>query len=731
MADEQVELASKDVFVLLGVSAPENLEIGTKRQEQGDTKGDENESVFTLDEEDKTKFMTVVAPLVIDVTPPEDLDNSSTDSLTQNEIEEQRWYNPALNTGLEKSDFEGLRRLLAEIKNTDPTKTLAALIKLKAEKILEGPYQNMFIALNGFKVLINILECNNDECMENALIIVHEMSQHYGIQCSLCTLDAVKPLINILLFKNNYKVKYLASETLQNIAKLRRGRKLIRLSGGIKTMVQMMNVSKHILPMHLNSMNEINRAAVGLMNCCSGTLRQLCRSLKCQEQLLWEIGFVQLLSQLLNSKHGEIQVSIMSLVAECCRTRPGVVGQNTDVHIRVALKEQNILQQVIQFLVSDSTQLAEKATETILCMFDGDPAIYNVLLKHKGMEALFKAVTKFQNDDHVMVLIITVLWKSSLNAKCRQVIEKDRIVDFLLELLAYKFDDRVIGYAVATLSELWKSESLRGKLKQFAVPKYLELLNTSLHSLVLAHVCTAIGRASSDPQCMEMIDEAKGFRLIFVLLPSLDVDEFDKYEDFYEPQTIIAAAECLAMIVENTQFSLNPLKGMYEAVCDLVDLLTHKNLDFLAAVCHLIVVIATFDENLKIMVDAGIVENLANLVSTEHTNLRANLCKALGKCCTVGVTARRFSCKHIMDKLIKYTHSEHKVVRDNVPLALSGLSEDPLNCVRIEALGFLPFLKKCIHSDNPDTAMAAVNCLSNVRKASAAIGQFQECTTKH
>lgn len=157
------------------------------------------------------------------------------------------------------------------------------------------------------------------------MIIVHEMSQHYGIQCSLCKLDAVKPLIAILLFKNNYKVKYLASETLQNIAKLRRGRKLIRLSGGIKTIVrmesifdpcrshvipnhttigywsyiiikttidvnvhlkvQMMNVSKHVLPMNLNSMNEINRAAVGLMNCCSGTLRQLCRSLKCQEQL--------------------------------------------------------------------------------------------------------------------------------------------------------------------------------------------------------------------------------------------------------------------------------------------------------------------------------------------------------------------------------------------------------------------------------------------------------------
>ncbi|XP_060844548.1 armadillo repeat-containing protein gudu-like [Rhopalosiphum padi] len=728
MADEQVELASKDVFVLLGVSVPENLDVGTKRQEQGDTKDIENESVFTLDESDKVHFMNVVEPLVIDVTPREDLDNSSTDSLTQTEMEEQRWYNPTLNTGLEKSDFETLKRLLAEIKNTDPTKTLAALIKLKMEKILEGPYQNMFVALNGFKVLVNLLECNNEDCMENALIIIHEMSQHYGIQCSLCKLDAVKPLMNIMLLKNNYNVKYLASETIYNISKLRRGRKLIRLSGGIKIMVAMINISKHILPMYLNSMDETNRTTVRLMNCCSGTLRQLCRSLKSQKQL-WETGFVQLLSELLNSVHGETQISIMSLVAECCRTRPEVIRQNKS--IRVALKELNILQQVIQFLVSDTTPLAEKAAETLLCMFDGSPDIYDILLKYKGMEAIFKALLKFQNDDHVMVLVITLLWKTSLHTKCRQVIEKDLVVDSLLELLAYKYDDRVIGYAVATLSELWTSESLRNKLRQLAVPKYLDLLNISLHSLVLAHVCTALGRASSDPQTMEMIDEAKGFRLIFVLLPSLDVDEFDKYEDFYEPQTIIAVAECLAMIVENTKFSLNPLKGMYEAVCDLVDLLTHKNLDFLAAVCHLIDVIATFEENLKIMLDAGIVENLSNLVFTEHTNLRANLCKALGKCCTIGLTARRFSSQNVIDQLLKYTQSEHSVVRDNVPLALSGLSEDPLSCVRIEALGFLPFLKKCIHSDKPKTAMAAVNCLSNVRKASAAIGQLQECTTKH
>lgn len=53
MAEELVELAAKDVFVLRGVPVPENLETVNKLQEQGDSKDGENESLFTLDDEDK------------------------------------------------------------------------------------------------------------------------------------------------------------------------------------------------------------------------------------------------------------------------------------------------------------------------------------------------------------------------------------------------------------------------------------------------------------------------------------------------------------------------------------------------------------------------------------------------------------------------------------------------------------------------------------------------------
>lgn len=71
-----------------------------------------------------------------------------------------------------------------------------------------------------------------------ALYIVCEMSILYGAQCSLYKLDAIRPLLSILLLKkNNVAVRYMAAETLGNVAKLRKARKLIRIHGGVWIMV--------------------------------------------------------------------------------------------------------------------------------------------------------------------------------------------------------------------------------------------------------------------------------------------------------------------------------------------------------------------------------------------------------------------------------------------------------------------------------------------------------------
>lgn len=85
-------------------------------------------------------------------------------------------------------------------------------------------------------------------------------------------------------------------------------------------------------------------------------------------------------------------------------------------------------------------------------------------------------------------------------------------------------------------------------------------------------------------------------------------------------------------VVFRAQADLNNLKGMYQALFDLVDLLTHENADILAAVCLLIEETAKHDNNLRMMIDAGLIDNLTNLVSTvskppppthTHTNISA------------------------------------------------------------------------------------------------------------
>ncbi|VVC37190.1 Hypothetical protein CINCED_3A000543 [Cinara cedri] len=165
--DQQIELPAKDVFALLGVPVPENLETVAKSgQGQGDAKDDAaNESQYSLDEDDKVPINLITERPTVDVTPPEE--HSSSDDMTDTEIDDERFHDPNWTANLKKSDCDALKILLQAIKNSDHTKTVCALIKLKMNEIEDFAYQNMFIALNGFEVLINILESNSHRCIVN------------------------------------------------------------------------------------------------------------------------------------------------------------------------------------------------------------------------------------------------------------------------------------------------------------------------------------------------------------------------------------------------------------------------------------------------------------------------------------------------------------------------------------------------------------------------------------
>lgn len=85
----------------------------------------------------------------------------------------------------------------------------------------------------------------------------------------------------------------------------------------------------------------------------------------------------------------------MGLITECCRLRPNAINYILVEKCRMALKELNILPRIVQLMLG-ARELAEKAAEITLCMFDGDNYIYDVMLKHKGLHVIFKAIEKLE-----------------------------------------------------------------------------------------------------------------------------------------------------------------------------------------------------------------------------------------------------------------------------------------------------------------------------------------------
>lgn len=51
---------------------------------------------------------------------------------------------------------------------------MSALAILKTQRLTDESYQNMLIAQNGLEVLVNILECEYDDCMVGTLSLSYK-----------------------------------------------------------------------------------------------------------------------------------------------------------------------------------------------------------------------------------------------------------------------------------------------------------------------------------------------------------------------------------------------------------------------------------------------------------------------------------------------------------------------------------------------------------------------------
>lgn len=109
-------------------------------------------------------------------------------------------------------------------------------------------------------------------------------------------------------------------------------------------------------------------------------------------------GFTcDLLSYLFNTQYVELQKSIMNVVVECCRPRPNVNNQILCQLYKTTIIHLKLLPKILQFLISDTIELAVSAADILLYIFNADSSTEHVtILDQKQIQILFTAIKKFQ-----------------------------------------------------------------------------------------------------------------------------------------------------------------------------------------------------------------------------------------------------------------------------------------------------------------------------------------------
>jgi len=137
------------------------------------------------------------------------------------------------------SEYWQIQKLIKYLKGGNPTATLIALCSLRDFDLSQDICQIAIRDVDGLEALVNLLDTSEIKCQIASLKILKDISQSKPISRSLTDLGAIQSLIG-LLSSTVPDLQCLAAETIANIAKLTRARRLVRKDGGISKFVSLL-----------------------------------------------------------------------------------------------------------------------------------------------------------------------------------------------------------------------------------------------------------------------------------------------------------------------------------------------------------------------------------------------------------------------------------------------------------------------------------------------------------
>ncbi|NXH20450.1 ARMC4 protein, partial [Bucco capensis] len=580
---------------------------------------------------------------------PEDIGETSSET---EEDEEQPVQHQEGNIDL-PSEYWGMQKLAKYLKGGNPTATVIALCSMRDFNLAKEACQLAIRDIGCLEVLINLLDTEEIKCQIGSLKILKEVSQNIVIRHEIADLGGLEILVKILASPDK-DIKCLAAETIANIARFKQARRTVRLHGGIRRLIRLLDYTSLGSAPHEGGDAEVARCGALALQSCSKSTKN--------KEAIRKAGGIPLLARWLGCSHVDILTPVVGTLQECA----------SEPSYRLAIRKAGMIANLVKNLSSEHEELQMHCASAIFKCAE-DKETRDLVRLHGGLQQLSLLLAKPENKP-LLAAVTGAIWKCALSAENVSKFQEYKTVEALVELLTDQPEDVLIN-VVGALGECCQEQANRITIRKCdGIPPLVKLLNGTDQAL-LVNVTKALGACAKEPETTMMIARLDGVRLLWSLLKNPDPD--------VQASTAWAICPC----IENAKDAGEMVRSFVDGLKLVVNLLKSKNKEVLASVCAAITNIAKDEENLAIMTDHGVVSLLSRLANTSNDKLRHHLAEAICHCCMWGSNRVTFGENDAVAPLVRYLKSKDPLVHRATAQALYQLSEDPNNCITMHENG--------------------------------------------
>ncbi|XP_022916104.2 armadillo repeat-containing protein gudu [Onthophagus taurus] len=592
-------------------------------------------------------------------------------------------------------EYWHIQKLVKYMKSGNQTATVVALCCLKDHDLSNEINQMAIMDIGGLEVLVNLLETADIKCKLGALSVLTELSLNLEIRRSIADLGGIALLVSNLGLPAR-DLQILVSETIFNVAQVRKARKHVRKFDGIPKLVDLLDINEAYL---ITKWDDLDVDEKELVNTAISAMRALWTVSTSRKNVLvmMKCGIIPLLARLLRSIHMNVVIPTVGTIAQCA----------SEESYQLAIETEGMIKDIVKHLSAvDYPQLRQQCAATIFRCAES-PVTRDSVRHFGGLDPLV-VIIKDPNcrpDKPLLAAATGAIWKTAITPENVERFDQIKTVDALVQLLANPDEtEEVLSNVVGALSECLKFEHNREVLKRAGgIPYLVNLLNYT-YTPLLENVPMVLRECAKDFDSMRVIEELDGVRLIWSLLKN-------------ESTSVQAnAAWSLVPCVKHARDSGEMVRCFVGGLELIVNLLKSPDAHVLACVCAALAEIAQDRENLGIITDHGVVPMLVNLVHSEHVELREHLASAIAYCCSWRSNCKMFGRLGAITPLVGYMASNNSNVQRTTALALFHLSKNSFNCITMHESGVVPFLLKTVSSEDQTLQEASAGCLGNIRR---------------